>query len=263
MGLACREIVNRLEEQYPSSCAEEWDNVGLLVGRMDQAVEKVYVALDLTEKVLGEALGWGADLILTHHPMIFGAVKKVNDQDFTGRKILRLAESRTAYYAMHTNFDVLAMADINGELLELSDSCVLCETGADTQGNPIGIGRIGSLPRDMELEECARFVKERFGLPAVKVFGDLRRVVRKAAVSGGSGKSMVSSAVSKGAQVLITGDIDHHTGIDGVDQGLCIIDAGHYGTEYFFISYMEKWMGQAFPQLQIRSAGFGQPFADI
>ena len=242
MGLACREIVNRLEEQYPSSCAEEWDNVGLLVGRMDQAVEKVYVALDLTEKVLGEALGWGADLILTHHPMIFGAVKKVNDQDFTGRKILRLAESRTAYYAMHTNFDVLAMAHINGELLDLSDSCVLCETGADTQGNSIGIGRIGSLPRDMELEECARFVKERFGLPAVKVFGDLRRVVRKAAVSGGSGKSMVSSAVSKGAQVLITGDIDHHTGIDGVDQGLCIIDAGHYGTEYFFISYMEKWM---------------------
>lgn len=263
MGLLCEEIVKRLEEQYPSSCAEEWDNVGLLVGHMDQAVEKVYVALDLTEGILEEALGWGADLILTHHPMIFGGVKKVNDQDFTGRKILRLAESRTAYYAMHTNFDVLAMADINEKLLELSHTCVLYETGVDSKGQPVGIGRAGSLPCDMKLEECARFVKERFGLAGVKVFGDLKRVVRRAAVSGGSGKSMISSAISKGAQVLITGDIDHHTGLDGVDQGLCIIDAGHYGTEYFFLSYMEKWVRETFPQLQVRSAGFCQPAVDI
>lgn len=263
MGLTCREIVKRLEEQYPPSCAESWDNVGLLVGHLDAPVEKVYVALDLTEEILGQALEWGADLILTHHPMIFGAIKRVNDQDFIGRKILKLAESHTAYYAMHTNFDVLAMAQINERLLGLSDTRVLFETGADGEGNPIGIGRIGSLPEEMDMESCARFVKERFGLPGVKVFGNLKKAVRRAAVSGGSGKSMIASALSGGAQVLITGDIDYHTGLDAVDQGLCIIDAGHYGTEYFFISYMEEHLGQMFPGMQVQGAAFSQPFADI
>lgn len=263
MGLLCREIVDRLEEAYPPACAEGWDNVGLLVGHLDEPVEKVYVSLDLTEEILEEAAGWGADLVLTHHPMIFGAVKRINDQDFIGRKVLKLAENHMAYYAMHTNFDVLAMADINGRLLELSDARVLLETGTDSQGQAVGIGRVGSLPSEMELEACARFVKERFGLPGVKVYGNLKQVVRRAAVSGGSGKSMVPSALSCGAQVLITGDIDHHTGLDAVDQGLCIIDAGHYGTEYFFISYMKEWLGKTFPQLQLRGAAFGIPFSDI
>ncbi len=260
MDLLCREIVGRLQEAYPVSMAEDWDNVGLLVGRLEAPVEKVYVALDLTEETLEEALSWGADLILTHHPMIFGALKRINDQDFIGRKVLELVENRIAYYAMHTNFDVLSMADINEGLLELSDTQVLLETGADQKGQTIGIGRIGTLPREMELEECARFVKEKFGLPGVKVYGNLEQTVERAAVSGGSGKSMITSALSGGAQVLITGDIDHHTGLDAVDQGLCIIDAGHYGTEYFFISYMKDWMERTFPQLQLATAPFQIPF---
>lgn len=263
MGLTCREITDRLEQAYPAACAEEWDNVGLLVGRLDAPVENVYIALDLTGENLDEALEWGADLIVTHHPMIFKGMKRVNDQDFIGRKILRLAESHTACYAMHTNFDVLAMADINERLLELKDTRPLYETGMDSQGNPQGIGRIGTLPFPMTLKECARYVKERFGLPSVKAVGDLNRMIHRAAVSGGAGKSMVSYAISGGAQALITGDIDHHTGLDAADQGLCIIDAGHYGTEYFFISHMKDEMERMFSGLQIRCAGINHPFADI
>lgn len=263
MGLTCREIVEELEGAYPSSCAEQWDNVGLLVGRMDAPVDKVYIALDLTEEVLQEAQDWGADLIVTHHPMIFQGIKRVNDQDLTGRKILRLAEGHMACYAMHTNFDVLAMADINEDLLGLQDTQVLLQTGEDAQGRPRGIGRVGTLRSPMDLESCARFVKERFDLPGVKVFGDLKKIISRAAVSGGAGKSMVPSALSSGAQVLITGDMDHHTGLDAVDQGLCIIDAGHYGTEYFFISYMEKELGKRFPDLVLCGNQRRQPFVDI
>lgn len=263
MSLLCREIVERLQEAYPVSYAEEWDNVGLLVGRQDISVEKAYVALDLTETALDEAISWGADLILTHHPMIFGSLKQISDQDFIGRKVLKLAENRIAYYAMHTNFDVLSMAEINEGLLELSDTQVLLETGTGQEGKTVGIGRVGTLPREMKLEECACFVKEKFALQRVKVYGDLGQTVRKAAVSGGSGKSMVKNALSCSAQVLITGDIDHHTGLDAVDQGLCVIDAGHYGTEYFFISYMKRWMEKTFPQLQLRTAAFQMPFSDI
>lgn len=263
MGLTCRDVIGRLEEHYPLSCAEPWDNVGLLVGRMDAPVEKVYIALDLTEEVLQEALGWEADLIVTHHPMIFQQIRRVNDQDFIGRKILKLAESHTACYAMHTNFDVLAMADINERLLGLTDTQVLMETGEDVNGEPQGIGRVGTLASLMDLKSCAAFVKERFGLPGVRMFGDPETLIRRAAVSGGSGKSMTGPALSKGAQVLITGDIDHHTGLDAVDQGLCIIDAGHYGTEYFFISHMKEEMGRMFPQLEIACAEGRYPFTDI
>lgn len=263
MSLTCREITERLEQEYPSSCAEDWDNVGLLVGRMDAPVEKVYLALDLTQEHLQEALDWGAELILTHHPMIFRGMKRVNDQDFIGKKVLTLAENHAACYAMHTNFDVLAMADINERLLGLRNTQVLLETGTDEQGKPQGIGRIGALPYEMDLESCARYVKERFELPGVRVFGDLKQTVLRAAVSGGSGKSMVASALSGGAQVLITGDIDHHTGLDAVDQGLCVIDAGHYGTEYFFISYMKDKLEQMFSGLQICCAKIRQPFADL
>lgn len=263
MGLTCREVIGRLEEEYPLTCAEPWDNVGLLVGRMDAPVQKVYIALDLTDEVLQEAVGWNADLIVTHHPMIFQQIRRVNDQDFIGRKILRLAESHTACYAMHTNFDVLAMADINERLLGLTDTQVLMETGEDAKGGPRGIGRVGMLDSPMELKSCAAFVKERFGLPGVRMFGDPETPIRRAAVSGGSGKSMIHPALSKGAQVLITGDIDHHTGLDAVDQGLCIIDAGHYGTEYFFISHMREELGRMFPQLAVRCAEGRCPFTDI
>lgn len=263
MSLTCREVIERLEQEYPSSCAEDWDNVGLLVGCMGAPVEKVYLALDLTQEHLEEALDWGADLILTHHPMIFRGMKRVNDQDFIGKKVLALAENHAACYAMHTNFDVLAMADINERLLGLCDTRVLLETGTDEQGNSQGIGRIGTLPSEMDLESCARYVKERFELPSVRVFGDLKQTVRRAAVSGGSGKSMVAGALSGGAQVLITGDIDHHTGLDAVDQGLCVIDAGHYGTEYFFISYMKDKLAQMFSGLQICCAKIRQPFVDL
>lgn len=263
MSLTCREVIERLEQEYPSSCAEDWDNVGLLVGRMGAPVEKIYLALDLTQEHLEEALDWGADLILTHHPMIFRGMKRVNDQDFIGKKVLALAENHAACYAMHTNFDVLAMADINERLLGLCDTRVLLETGTDEQGNSQGIGRIGTLPSEMDLESCARYVKERFELPSVRVFGDLKQTVRRAAVSGGSGKSMVAGALSGGAQVLITGDIDHHTGLDAVDQGLCVIDAGHYGTEYFFISYMKDKLAQMFSGLQICCAKIQQPFVDL
>lgn len=263
MGLTCREVVEKLEREYPPSCAEQWDNVGLLVGRMDAAVKRVYIALDLTEEVLQEAVGWGADLILTHHPVIFQGIKRVNDQDFIGRKILELAENHTACYAMHTNFDVLAMADINERLLGFQDTKVLFRTGEDGQGRPLGIGRVGEVKPPMDLESCARLVKERFGLSGVRVFGDLKRIICRAAVSGGSGKSMIGSALAGGAQVLITGDIDHHTGLDAVDQGLCIIDAGHYGTEYCFVPYMEDRLGRMFPQLELCGAKKRDPFVDI
>lgn len=257
--MLCSEITKKIEERYPKQYAMDWDNVGLLVGRWEKEVQKIYIALDATDEVIEDARKWGADLLLTHHPMIFKGMKRITDQDFIGRRVLKLIQNDMAYYAMHTNYDVKGMAQLAGEYLEMKEQEVL-EVTAKEEGRVEGIGRVGSLGSEMTLEECCQFVKKALGIPNVKVFGDLSRMVHRAAISPGSGKSVISSALQKNADVLITGDIDHHEGIDAVARGILIIDAGHYGTEYIYMEDMRKFCVGNFPDLQIKTAPIQQPF---
>ena len=257
--MLCNEIMKKIEDSYPKRYAMEWDNVGLLVGRCDKEVQKIYIALDATDEVIEDAVNWGADLLVTHHPMIFKGMKRITNQDFIGRRVLKLIQNDMSYYAMHTNYDVKGMAQLAGEYLEMEEMEVLEET-AKEDGIMDGIGRVGLLKSEMTLQDCCQFVKKALGLPNVKVFGDLNQMVRRAAISPGSGKSVISCAMKKGADVLITGDIDHHEGIDAVAQGMMIIDAGHYGTEYIYMEDMRKFCAANFPEIQVRTAKVQQPF---
>ena len=112
----------------------------------------------------------------------------------------------------------------------------------------------------MSLETCARLVKERFRLPHVTVYGDLERQVERAAICTGSGKSLMKEVLAKGAEVYITGDVDYHTAIDAAAQGVSVIDAGHYGTEYIFMEYMEKELEQCLPGLEVGKMKVIHPF---
>lgn len=253
------ELTSWLERKYPSDAAEDWDNVGLLVGDDTQEIHHVFLALDLTEQTLEEAECAKADMIVTHHPMIFSGIKKINNHSFTGKRILRLIKDGITYYAMHTNYDVLGMADLSADYLKLQDTEVLSVT-EERNGVPQGFGRVGRLPKKMTLEECALYVKESLKLNDVKVYGELKQTVECAAICTGSGKSMIQEAVKSGAQVYITGDIDHHTGIDTVAMGLALIDAGHYGTEYIFMEAVKKEIKEAFPELEVSCAGVKCPY---
>ena len=224
------ELTSWLEKKYPAAAAEDWDNVGLLTGDDTREISHVFLALDLTEETLAEAVKNGADMILTHHPMIFSGIKKINNHSFTGRKILTLIQKGIVYYAMHTNYDVL------------------------------GFGRVGELSETMTLGAYAKLVKESLKLNDVKVYGDLDREVKRIAVCTGSGKSMIHDALAAGADAYVTGDIDHHTGIDTVAEGLALIDAGHYGTEYIFMDAMKKELNQAFPELKVSCAAVKSPY---
>ena len=215
-----KELTAWLENKYPAKAAEHWDNVGLLVGDDEAEVSHVFLALDLTEETLEEAIQAGADMIITHHPMIFSGIKKINNHDFTGRKIMRLIQNHISYYAMHTNYDVLGMADLSADYLKLEEREVLSVT-EETRDRCEGLGRVGMLPKQMSLRECGEFA---------------------------------------GADVYVTGDIDHHTGIDAVASGLAIIDAGHYGTEYIFMDAMKKKLGENFPELPTTCAKVKSPY---
>lgn len=254
-----KELTNWLNGRYPADMAEHWDNVGLLVGDDEAEVSHVFLALDLTEETLDEAIAAGADMIVTHHPMIFDGQKKINNHSFTGRRILKLIRNDIQYYAMHTNYDVLGMAELSADYLQLTDRAVLSVTAKTEQGEE-GFGRVGNLPRKMTLKECGEFVKETLSLNDVKVYGDPDKPLQKAAICTGSGKSMIKDVLAKGADVYVTGDIDHHTGIDAVASGLTIVDAGHYGTEYIFMNAMKKVLGENFPSLQITCAKVKSPY---
>ena len=146
-------------------------------------------------------------------------------------QVLKLIRSDISYYAMHTNYDVLGMAELSGQILGLTDTEVLDVT-MNTQTKEEGIGRVGSLPKEMTLEECCVYVKHKLKLGSVKVFGEYEAAGKKTCGFSGIREKCHAPAVSKGADVLVTGDIGHHEGLDAAAQGVSVIDAGHYGTEY-------------------------------
>lgn len=246
----CNDIIEKLEELSPISFAEEWDNVGLLVGSRMKEVRTVGITLDLTENTIDQAIHSNVDLIVSHHPLIFKPLKKINSDSVQGRKIIRLMKEEIANYAMHTNFDVMGMADAAADELGLVDPDVLNVTYEDEIAKE-GIGRVGMLTHAMSLEECAQLTKNVFGIEHVRIYGEGNKRIRKVAISPGSGGDMISDAIKMGADVLITGDVKHHEALDAMENGISIIDAGHFGTEKLFSLYMKEFFEREFSELAI------------
>ena len=260
--MKCYEVIEKLESLSPAAFAEEWDNIGLLAGRRGKEVETIYIALDASDDVIEDAVRLGADMLLTHHPLIFKKLDRIDTDDFIGKRVYELIRNDISYYAMHTNFDVMGMADAAADELSLKDREVLNITYEDDISKE-GCGRIGRLNQCMSVAELAELVKQRFHVPNVRVYGDLGDIVEAAAVMPGSGGSYIKDALKMGADVMITGDIDHHEGIDAVSQGLTLIDAGHYGIEKLFISYMEEFIKRELPELTVYTAEIKEPFVVV
>lgn len=262
--MTAKELIQIIEKRYPLDKAADWDNSGFQTGRRNKEIKKVMIALDATDDVISQAEKWGADLLLTHHPLTLSGIKSVTSETLTGRKYLELIRHDICCYASHTVYDVVDMAPQAGQMMKLQKPEILEVTGIDPKtAEYMGFGRVGSLVRPVTLRECADLVKTIFKLDNVKVFGDLEQVVQRVAISPGSGKSMIAPSLKAKAQVLITGDIGHHDGIDAVDQGLAIIDAGHYGLEHIFIARMEKFLRDTGKDLEIMRAETGSPFEII
>lgn len=253
------DIIKILEKQSPPEYAMDWDNVGLLVGRRDREVKKLLLAVDVTMDVCAFAVQEQVDMIVSHHPMIFGKINRVDDSTVLGQKLLMLIEAGIACYAMHTNFDTKGgMAKYAAKKLGLKQPYVLEETYMGE-----GIGQVGILDKTFSLGELCDKVKEAFSLEQVLLFGETDRAVDKIAISPGSGKSMIDHAIAAGAQCLITGDIGHHEGIDALESGLAIIDASHYGLEKIFLEYMYGYLKDYMPDIEIILADTGMVYTVV
>lgn len=231
------EIAGLLEKYSPARYACEWDNVGMHVGRDDNEVRRILVCLDIDDAAVEYALSCGADMIVSHHPLLFHGVGQINDRNFIARRVLTLAENHINAFCMHTNFDRTHMADAAAARLGLRETEALDEI---CEGK--GIGVVGSLGGGMSAAELAALVKKCFGLEHVVLYGGADARVERAALVPGSGKDQIGAAVNAGAQAIVTGDITYHYGIDGAARQIVIIDAGHYGLEHIFTDIVSEYL---------------------
>ena len=225
-----KDILDRLEQIAPIVLAEPWDNPGLQVGSYSQEVRKIFLSLDPTLKTLDSAKRRNAQLLFTHHPLIFKPLSLLDINTYPGDVISEAVKSGVSVIAAHTNLDMAkgGINDILADLLELEHVGVL-EKKDEAEG--VGLGRIGELPAVRRLSAVVEDVKGIFGTEKVKVVGREDKQVRRLAVVGGSGGSLVSLASRKGADLLVTGDIGHHHALEAESLGIALIDAGHFHTE--------------------------------
>lgn len=223
MLVTVNEVVELLDELMPPRLAEEWDNVGLMIGRRGKSVRKILLALDLTKDVVEQAVTKNIDLIVTHHPAVFKKLRSIVDNDWQQDLLLTLAEKGIAVYSAHTNLDCVSTGvnDVLAQLLKLQDVDVL--DGSN------GLGRVGDVA-PCNLSEFAQYVKQVLKAGYV-VIGDAHKPVRRVAVCGGAGSDLIDVALDKGADTLVTGDVKYHSAQQAVFSGLNIIDAGHQPTE--------------------------------
>ena len=227
MNIFVKDIVKIMSEMAPARLAEDWDNVGLQVGRNEKEVKVILCALDFSAEVLEQAIQLRADIIVTHHPAIFRGIKQLTDLDWRTSLLLEAARKDIAVYSAHTNLDSVAggVNDVLAKLLELEN--VESLSGEDTLE---GIGRIGILKESMDLNAFAEKVKKALKLEYVTVVSAGRKV-HKVAVCGGAGIDFLNGAVQAGADTYVTGDVKYHDAQDARGKRINLIDATHQATE--------------------------------
>jgi dinuclear metal center YbgI/SA1388 family protein len=225
-----KDFILLLEDLASQKYAEDWDNSGFQLGRQSRKIKKVLMSLDPTVSSVKSAASKSVDLLLTHHPLIFRPISKIDYEQYPGSVIYQAIKEDVCIVAAHTNLDVVkgGINDILAELLDLRDTKFLSELeGVE----PIGPGRIGNLPEAVDLAHALDKIKEAIGVEALGISGKGRDSIKRVAVVGGSGGSFVQAAFKSGADLLITGDVGHHHSLEAIGLGLVVVDAGHYNME--------------------------------
>ena len=242
-----KDIIKVIEDFAPLSIQEGWDNSGLCVGSPEDEVTSVLFALDCTPALVDEAIECGADMIITHHPLIFSGLKKITPDDMVGAAVIKAIRAGISIYAAHTNADKV-IAGVSGAMaakLGLENVSILDEDGEGT-----GLGVVGDLPQPISADEALALVKEKFGLKVVKSSVPVQTMITRVAMCGGSGGSLIGAARKSGAQLYISGDISYHNFF--TPDGFMIMDIGHYESEIEIVDILFSLIKKNFPTFAVR-----------
>lgn len=233
------EVVSAMERLAPVELAEEWDNVGLLVGNPDREVSKIIVMLDLDKKGVDEAIGAGADMVVTHHPFIIPHIKSITDET-----LLKVVENKIGVCSMHTNLDTAPMG-VNR---------VLAQTVGINEPEDVNLD--GFVTKGGSVDECSfgefiQNVKLSLNIDTLRYVGSKSDVIRRVCVLGGSGAGYISQVKSLGFDAFVTSDIKYHQAQEAENIGLCVIDAGHFETENPIIYQTAKYLADKFGDVEV------------
>lgn len=237
--MTVHELYRALDQKIPAVLRCEWDNDGLMCEPdPNREVKRVLFTLDVTDGAIAYAIENGADVIISHHPLVFRPIKALNGGSLTGDKLLRLVKADIAVFSFHTRLDRMegGVNDVLAQTLGLSD----LEVFGDEETPEIG--RIGNVnEEETTVSEFAAKVSARLGTPAMQIV-DLGKKVRRVAVVGGDGKDFIPNAIAAGVDLYLTGTLSYNSMIDAADMGLQLIEAGHYYTEAPVLTRLKEWV---------------------
>ncbi len=268
--LRIHEIVSAFEAVAPLALQESYDNSGLIVGDRDAEVTRALLCLDCTEAVVEEAIGKGCDIIIAHHPIVFGGLKRFTGGDYVQRTVIKAIQNNIAIYACHTNLDNVLRGGVNERIaqqLGFDVECVLRPIAVDfgsfaNQGGVVdsevfrtaGPGILCNLQKPMNVLDFLQHVKERMGADVVKYTKCDVEVVGKVAICGGAGSFLIGDALRAGADAFITSDVKYHEFFDAQGKML-LCDIGHYESEKYTIDLFSNILSAKFPKFATIFAG--------
>lgn len=221
-----RELIEKLNDKYPLDLQEEWDNSGLQIGNINDELDNILISLDLEDGGIDFAIKNNCNLIITHHPYLFNGIKSINLTDSFYNRLKKVIKNDIVVFAMHTNLDI-ANDGLNDNLCEILNIQKRKVLEIDKE---IGLGRYGFI-NPIKACEFAKNVKEQLSAEKLICYGDMDKTIKKVAVCGGSGSSLFEDATKRDCDLMITGDVSYHMGMDYSNRGLSIIDAGHFASE--------------------------------
>ena len=228
------EIIKILERIAPPELAEPWDNNGLQIDVGNNDIKKIMFTMEINEEIIDEAIEKEADLIITHHPLIFVKPAYIRMDDITGNRIIKLIKSGISVYAAHTTFDKAPLGN-NYYMAKL----LLLDNIEDVEGE---VGVTGYLPWEMGLHEVISHIEECLELPKgyVRVVETDNLIMNKVALCTGAGGDLIYAAKKLGCDIVVTGDVKLNIAQDAKAMNLALVDAGHYGTEKIFSENIKK-----------------------
>ena len=249
---AVKEIRDYFRQVVPDYMKLDFDNVGMLVGFCDTQVSRVLTALDITDAVVEEAISRGAQLIVSHHPLIFEPLKRVTDDDLKGRKIIRMIQNGISAICLHTNMDT-AEGGVNDCLMQALGGKVtglLSPHGCHPDGKAYGVSRLGVLPEELPLPEFLARTKTALNCAGLR-YVDGGRPVKNIACCGGAGGGDMKNAIAAGCDTYVTADLKYDHFLEAKELGLNLIDADHFCTENVVVPHLKALLNSGFPDLPV------------
>jgi dinuclear metal center YbgI/SA1388 family protein len=256
MSVNVGNVAAAAEHLWPAAGAEEWDNVGLLVGRTSQPVSRILLAVDVVADTVAEAVAGNYDAIIAHHPLILRGLHTLAENTYKGALIGELIRNNIALLAMHTNADVVpdGVSDVLGSALGLQGAVPIVQTA----GDHIGLGRVGDLAEPTTLGELAQALAHILPAtaPGIQVAGDYARPVSRVALCGGAGDSLLEHPSVRSADVYITSDLRHHRASESREQSLttggpALINVSHWASEWLWLSTAADQLRKALPGVTV------------